>query len=214
MKRLLISALMIFLGTAAFAQDDEVDTLFYVRPAFERGFVFLEEGGIQQGVINICNIDQTVRFIDPMGDTLVMEGSERALRVSIGQTTYYRFKDRFTEMVDFAGDVALGLQRQAVQIDNARVGGFENASATASVESYGVDAMTGLYYKHIDFLPENWNYSNRFVLYKDEKFYLANKKNFLKCFPDKKSIIETYTGKDKNALGSPEKVKELFEKMK
>ena len=214
MKRLLISALMIVLGTVAFAQDDEVDTLFYVRPAFDKGYVFLEDGGIQQGVINICNIDQTVRFIDPMGDTLVMEGSEKALKVSIGQTTYYRFKDRFTEMVDYAGDVALGLQRQAVQIDNAKVGGFENASATASVESYGVDAMTGLYYKHIDFLPENWSFSNRFVLYKDEKFYLANKKNFLKCFPDKKDIIEAFTGKDKNALGTPEKVRELFDKLK
>ena len=74
--------------------------------------------------------------------------------------------------------------------------------------------MTGLYFKHIDFLPENWSYSNRFVLYKDEKFYLANKKNFLKCFPEKKDIIESFVGKDKKALSTPEQVKALFEKLK
>lgn len=213
-KRFFISAFAVILGVSAFAQNDDVDTLFYVRPAFERGIVFMEDGGVQQGNINICNIDQTVRFIDAAGDTLMMEGSERSVKVSIGKTVYYRFKDRFTEMVDYAGDVALGLQRSCVQIENSKVGGFGASSATSSVESYGVDAMTGLYFKHIDFLPENWQYSNRFVLYAGNKFYVANKKSFLKIFPEKKDIIEAFCGKDKDALDAPEKVRELFDKMK
>lgn len=214
MKRFLISAFALILGVTAFAQDDDVDTLFYVRPAFSRGIVFMEDGGVQQGNINICNIDQTVRFIDAAGDTLMMEGSEKAIKVSIDKTVYYRFKDRFTEMVDYAGEVALGLQRSCVQIENSKVGGFGASSATSSVESYGYDAMTGLYFKHIDFLPENWQYSNRYVLYAGDKFYLTNKKNFLKVFPDKKAIIEEFCGKDKDALDSSEKVRELFDKMK
>lgn len=213
MRRIFTVLLFVLISIVAIGQDD-VDTLFYVRPAFDKGYVFMDEGSVQAGTINICNIDQTVRFIDMMGDTLVMDGSEKAIRVTIGSTTYYRFRDRFTEMVDYAGDVALGLQRQIVQIDNAKVGGFGSSSVTSSVESYGYDSMTGLYFKHIDFLPENWSYSNRFVLYKDEKFYLANKKNFLKCFPEKKDIIEIFVGKDKKALSTPEKVKELFDKLK
>lgn len=139
---------------------------------------------------------------------------DKAVKVSIGKTVYYRFKDRFTEMVDYAGDVALGLRRSCVQIDNAKVGGFGTSPATSSVESYGFDAMSGLYFKHIDFLPENWQYSNRFVLYAGDKFYLANKKNFLKVFPEKKDIIEAFCGKDKDALDSQDKVKALFDKLK
>jgi len=214
MKRFLISAFALVLGISAFAQDDEIDTLFYVRPAFSNGIVYMEDGKVQQGRINICNIDQTVRFIDAAGDTLMMEGSEKAIKVSIDKTVYYRFKDRFTQMVDYAGEVALGLQRSCVQIENSKVGGFGASSATSSVESYGVDAMTGLYFKHIDFLPENWQYSNRFVLYSGDKFYLANKKNFLKIFPSKKAVIEEFCGTAKDALDTPEKVRELFDKMK
>ena len=213
MKRFILAAAALILGVQAFAQDD-VDTLFYVRPAFARGIVYLEDGGVQQGNINICNIDQTVRFIDAAGDTLMMEGSDKAVKVSIEKTVYYRFKDRFTQMVDYAGEVALGLQRSCVQIENSKIGGFGASSATSSVESYGVDAMTGLYFKHIDFLPENWQYSNRYVLYAGGKFYLANKKNFTKVFPDKKNVIEEYCGKDKDALDTPEKVRALFDKMK
>ncbi len=215
MKRLLISAFAILVASTAFAQDDDLDSLFYVRPAFTHGYVYMQEGGVQQGTINICNIDQSVRFIDPAGDTLVMEGCEAAIKVTLDKTTYYRFRDCFTEMVDFAGDAALGIQRQTVQIENAKTGGF-TSSATSSVESYGVDAMSGMYYKHIDMIPENWKYTCRYVLYDtpNNKFYIATKKNFLKMFPDKKNIIEAFCGKDKAALDDPERVRELFNKMK
>ena len=213
MKKLLISAFALLSAFTAFAQDEPLDSLFYVRPEFAHGIVYLQEGGVQQGTINICNVDQSIRFIDASGDTLAMEGSENAIKVSIDKTVYYRFKDRFTEMVDYVGEVALGIQRQSELIDNAKTGGFSNSS-TSSVESYGVDASTGMYYKHIDMIPENWKYTCRYVLYSGDKFYLATKKNFLKCFPDKKDIIEAYCGKDKDALGTPEKVKELFSKLK
>lgn len=213
MKRFLISAFAILAACTAFAQDDDLDSLFFVKPAFSHGYVFLSDGKVQQGTINICNIDQTVRFIDPAGDTLVMEGSETALKVSLDKTTYYRFKDRFTEMVDYAGDVALGIQRQTVQIDNSKAGGF-GSSATSAVESYGFDSYTGLAFRHIDMIPENWKYTCRYVLYVGDKFYLATKKNFLKIFPAKKNIIESFCGSDKAALDAPEKVLELFGKLK
>ena len=215
MKRLLISAFAILVAYTAFAQDDDLDSLFYVRPAFTHGIVYMQDGGIQQGNINICNIDQSIRFIDPAGDTLVMEGCEAAVKVTLDKITYYRFRDCFTEMVDFNGTTALGVQRQTVQIENSKAGGF-TSSATSSVESYGVDAMTGLYYKHIEMIPENWKYTCRYVLYDtaNNKFYTATKKNFLKMFPAKKDIIEAFCGKDKAALDDPERVKELFNKMK
>lgn len=215
MKRLLISAFAILVACTAFAQDDDLDSLFYVRPAFTHGIVYMQDGGVQQGNINICNVDQSIRFIDPAGDTLVMEGCEAAVKVTLDKVTYYRFRDSFTEMVDFSGAAALGIQRQTVQIENSKAGGF-TSSATSSVESYGVDAMTGLYYKHIEMIPENWKYTCRYVLYDtaNNKFYVATKKNFLKMFPDKKDIIESFCGKDKAALDDPAKVRELFQKMK
>lgn len=215
MKRLLISAFAILAACTAFAQEEELDSLFYVRPEFTHGIVYMQEGGVQQGTINICNIDQSIRFIDPAGDTLVMDGCESAIKVTLDKTTYYRFRDCFTEMVDYAGTAALGIQRQTVQIENSKTGGF-TSSATSSVESYGVDAMTGLYFKHIEMIPENWKYTCRYVLYDtaNNKFYVATKKNFLKMFPAKKDVIEAFCGKDKAALDAPEKVKELFNKMK
>lgn len=209
MKRFLISALSLICATAAFGQEDALDSLFYVKPAFTHGFVYLNDGSVQQGNINICNIDQTIRFITPDGDTLVMDATEEAKRVNIDKTTYYRFNDRFTEMVDYAGDIALGVQRQSVQIDNSKAGGY-GTSATAAVESYGVDAFTGRGFKHFEMVPENWRYTCRYVLHANGKFYMANRKNFIKLFPDKKDVIEAFCAADRSILNEPDKVKELF----
>lgn len=191
-KRLTTFLLLMCLCLSARAQNVSLDTLFYALPQFGTGNISFPDGKVQSGNINICNLDQTIRFIDPSGDTLVLNDSHLAIKVTVGKDVFYRDRQNFIRLVDMAGDVFLGLKKTMVLINNEQIGAYGMASSTSSISSFSRDEFTGHCYKYVDFRPANWNYTALYMLYRNGRFYTATKKNFQKCFPDRKADIEAF----------------------
>ena len=66
----------------------------------------------------------------------------------------------------------------------------------------GVDKETPFLYKVIPYF------------YKNDKVLLSNKKNLIKCFPEKKAFIETYLNEHSVDFEKAEDVSALFEALK
>ena len=64
MKRILL-LLLLFAGLSAFGQEAKGDIpadVFYLLPEFRQGMVYFSDQGPAQGNLNICAVDQTLRF--------------------------------------------------------------------------------------------------------------------------------------------------------
>lgn len=214
MKRLVSILLLLCVCTAAKSQSLSLDTLFYALPQFGRGTVAFPDGKVQSGNLNICNLDQTVRFIDPAGDTLVIDDSHLVIKVTVGKDVFYRDNHYFIKIVDMAGDVFLGLKKTMVQVNNEQVGAYGMASSTSSITSYSQDGSTGHLYKYVDFRPANWNYTAMYMLYRNGRFYTASKKNFQKCFPGRKAEIEAFFKDNEFSTTDGDSVTALFNLLK
>ena len=64
MKRIL-TLLALFAGLSAFGQEAQGNIpadVFYMLPEFGKGMVYFSDQGPAQGEMNVCAVDQTLRF--------------------------------------------------------------------------------------------------------------------------------------------------------
>ena len=88
------------------------------------------------------------------------------------------------------------------------------ASQTTSVTTIGSIQQGGqLYTLGVE---QNTPFKYKVIpyLYKNSRVYLSNKKNFIKCFPDKKDVIESYLKENSVDFEDLDAVRGLFEALK
>ena len=90
MKRIL-TLLALFAGLSAFGQEAQGNIpaeVFYMLPEFGQGMVYFSDQGPAQGEMNICAVDQTLRFLDEKGTELALDNDKDLLQVNFGDVMF------------------------------------------------------------------------------------------------------------------------------
>ena len=113
-------------------------------------------------------------------------------RVSIKGRTFIKSKYGYVEILQTDGDVSLGAVYRTSFFETEKKGAYGMASQTTSVTTIGTIQANGTMYTLGVDQSTPFKYKVIPYLYKDGKVYISNKKNFQKCFPDKKAFLEEY----------------------
>lgn len=187
-----------------------IDSVKYVTPEFQTGIVIFKTGEKTEAKLNISTIDQTLRFIDENGEVLSVRNQDDISRVSIKGRTFVRGRGIYVELLDMSSDVILGVCRKVNFLETEKQGAYGKASPTTSVTSVSSYADNGYMYDLNQNLTTPFLYKQIPYLYKNGVFYLASKKAFTKCFPDKKAEIQSYIDEKKVDFSDMDQVRPLF----
>ena len=206
MKRALLPFLFFFCCCSLQAQDviqhqrgDDLkqyllDSIKFVCPKFQSGYVVFVDGGASRAPLNISTIEQRVYFINPDGETQILSNEDQVKRVSILNRTFLKSRYGYVELLKVVGEAGIGAVRRVSFLETEKKGAFGSTSQTTAVTTVNsvfedgvmytlsVDQNTPFIYKVIPYLLKN------------DKVLISNKKNLQKCFPEKKSAIEEYLG--------------------
>ena len=222
MKKLVVIALLLFVGSAAFSQtvsftspnaesQKMLDSVKYILPEFTAGMVIFKNGEQSNGAINISAIDQKIHFIDPKGEVLVITNNDEVSRVFAKGRTFLNSRYGYVELYETVGDIFMGEARKVGFISEDKVGAFGSKSQTTSIQTINSVQTSGGYM--VDFEKQkNSPYTYKKIPYVCRKglFLTVSKKTLQKCFPEKKDIIEQYIQEKNPNLNHVEDVREMF----
>lgn len=191
-----------------------LDSIKFISEDYKSGFVKFRDGSSARGPVNISTIEQRIYFINPSGDVQVLVNEDQVSYVTFSGRTFIKSKYGYLELLSTVDEAALGVVRRVTFLEAEKKGAYGSSSQTTSVSTVtsfqeagvmytlGVDKETPFLYKVIPYF------------YKNDKVLLSNKKNLIKCFPEKKAFIETYLNEHSVDFEKAEDVSALFEALK
>ena len=188
-----------------------LDSVKFIAADYIAGFVKFRDGSFARGPVNISTIEQRIYFINPDGEVQVLANEDQVSHVFFGKRTFIKSRYGYVEQLATVENVALGAVRRVTFLESKKTGAFGTNAETSSVTSVssifdsgnryslGVNQNTPYLYKVIPYLCKNG------------KVLLSNKKNLLKCFPDKKDFLENYLNDHSVNFEKLEDMTALFE---
>lgn len=189
-------ALCLLLGIGTMAQEKGSSGIpketYYLMPEFTQGTIYFRGQGPAQGTLNICAVDNTLRFLDKSGKEVVAAGAENILRVKIDTVLFMKHEDAYYRMAPVTFDMGVAVLRTVHIIKGEKQGAYGTTSQTSSIKNYGSVYADGILHE----LESNKHYpyeaSEELYLYKGDTVFPLNKKNLKKLFPKKKSEIDAW----------------------
>ena len=220
-----LSVLLIFCCCSAQAQDIQhqrgddlkeylLDSVKFVVPEYTAGFVKFRDGSFARGPVNISTIEQRIYFVNPEGEVQVLVNEDQVSYVTFDKRTFVKSRYGYVELVSSIDDVSLGFVRRVSFLESKKTGAFGSNAETSSVTSVSSIFDSGIRYTLDVNQDTPYRYKVIPYFYKGEKVLLSNKKNLLKCFPDRKDFIEEYLKEHTVDFEEPEEVAALFEAVK
>ena len=188
MRRLLAICMLFCLPLAAVGQGD----VRYLMPAFADGMIFFNGQQPAQGRLNICAMDNTLRFLDKSGKEMVAANEENIVKVRIDTVWFIRSGSQYYRMYPVSGDTGIALQRDVRPVTAGKQGAFGTTSQTASIRENANIYADGVAY-NIDKSQEvQFETVETLFLYKGDDVLVLNKRNLRKLFPQSKDAIDAY----------------------
>ena len=118
MKRSVIILSAVLLSAVSYAQTEEgtvtvkasqdllkvlPHNVVYLLPEFQEGTVDFTDGTSSSGRINICNIDNSIRFINSTGDTLLLANPDRVARAIVDGKVLMKLDNSFLRQIAVYG---------------------------------------------------------------------------------------------------------------
>ncbi len=183
----------------------------YWLSEFSMGRMVFNDGSSKEGLLNVCVVDNSVRFINDKSDTLVLFNSKDVERIFINDSLLVQKEDRFYREVACYGSVILAEQRifnfSEPEVEaSSSMGGLPPTSMAKKTNMQLVD--NDRVYEFEADIP--WNLSISYVLIDGDKIYNAKRSSFEKIFADKKDFIRTFVKSNKTDFDSKEDVISLF----
>ena len=185
MKRflLLLSACCLTLAlqgqeTAPKAIPDEV---FYLMPSFTQGTIFLRGQPPAQGILNICAVDQSLRFLDDNGTELSANDPDAIRRVQLDTVSFLRSDGAFYRLYPVSPETGVALRRDVRILRDVNQGAFGTTNQTSSIRQYST--------LYTDGASQQLNRDGK-RSYVVSETVCVTKANLKKIFPDRKDEIE------------------------
>ena len=168
------------------------DDVYYLMPSFTKGMIYFTGRAPAQGMLNICAVDNTLRFLDKSGKELVAENADDVFKVVLDSVVFIRDGGVFYRMYPVSDGLGIALRREVRIIRGAKEGAYGTMSQTSSIKQYDVIYSDGVAYDLDKDSDVPFEVSESCSFYKEGKVYPLTKKNLRKCFPERKVEIDAY----------------------
>jgi hypothetical protein len=192
MKRILL-LLSLFAGLSAFGQEARGDMpadVFYLLPEFRQGMVYFSGQGPGQGELNICAVDQTLRFMDK-GEEL-SSAADNILRVVIDTVVFVHVDGAFYRLYPVSDEVTLAYRRDVEILRDVKTGAYGIQSRTSSIREVGSLQSDGMMYTLQSSKSYPYNVKESCYLYVAGNVTPVNKRTIRKLFPARKDDLDVW----------------------
>ena len=192
MKRILL-LLSLFAGLSAFGQEARGDMpadVFYLLPEFRHGMVYFSGQGPGQGELNICAVDQTLRFMDK-GEEL-SSSADNILRVVIDTVVFVHVDGAFYRLYPVSDEVTLAYRRDVEILRDVKTGAYGIQSRTSSIREVGSLQSDGMMYTLQSSKSYPYNVKESCYLYVAGNVTPVNKRTIRKLFPARKDDLDVW----------------------
>ena len=205
MKRIL-TLLALFAGLSALGQEAQGNIpadVFYMLPGFGQGMVYFSDQGPAQGEMNICAVDQTLRFKDKDGQELASK-ADNITKVVIDTVVFVRIDDAFYRLYPVSDDLSLAFRRDVEILRDVRKGAYGTESRTSAIREVGTMQTDGVMYTLNRAANYPYNVTETCFLFQAGDVTPISKRTLRKRFPDRKDELDAWL--KSNAL--PQKLDE------
>ena len=192
MKRIFL-LLSLFAGLSAFGQEARGDMpadVFYLLPEFRHGMVYFSGQGPGQGELNICAVDQTLRFMDK-GEEL-SSSADNILRVVIDTVVFVHVDGAFYRLYPVSDEVTLAYRRDVEILRDVKTGAYGIQSRTSSIREVGSLQSDGMMYTLQSSKSYPYNVKESCYLYVAGNGTPVNKRTIRKLFPARKDDLDAW----------------------
>lgn len=198
MKRLLCAACFFGALVAAGAQEAKTKSgaippeVYYLMPSFGQGMVFFSGQAPAQGMLNICAVDNTLRFKDRDGKELAASNDDNVVKVQIDTVLFIRDDGVYYRMYPVSPDMGIALKRDVVIESDARTGAYGMVSRTSAIRENSTYYADGVAYNLDNDKEYPYRVSETLFLYRGNDVIVFSRKNLRKLFPARKNDIDTF----------------------
>ena len=199
MKKIVL-LLALFAGMSAFGQEAKGNIpadVFYLLPEFGQGMVYFSDQGPAQGQMNICAVDQTLRFLDNDGKEL-SSNADNITRVVIGDVIFVRVDGAYYRLYPLSDDLTVAYRRDVEIIRDVKKGAYGTESRTSSIRNVGTFQADGMMYTLQQAADYPYHVTESCSLFLAGDVIPFNKRNLWKQFPERKDDLDAWLKVNRN----------------
>lgn len=185
------------------------DSVYYLMPRFGQGYVFLRGQMPAQGTMNICAVDNTLRFLDDTG-TELSSGEDNILKVVIDTVSFLRYQDVFYRQYPVKADVGVALRRKVQIIRDKKEAAYGGTSQTSSTKQYNTLYADGITYNLNDGKEYPFEVTETICIYKGDAVLPLTKKSLRKVFAARKAEVDAWFQAGHTLPRTVEKTREML----
>ena len=222
-----IFCFLLFCVNKAFAQDStrflikadqyisEVLTpeRIYKYPNFSKGKIFFRDNTITEAILNYNYLNGEIEFINPANDTLAIAKHQmlNIKHINLNKDTFY-YDDGYMQQVLRTPAGRIAKRQMLVVVKKEKLGAFDQPTSTTNVESMTLFKLYSSTSIHSLKIRENITMAlvNEVFIGDNYSFLPASKKNLLKLFSSKKSVINNYLDQHHVDFKNTEDLQKLF----
>ena len=194
MKRIftLLAALPLTVGLLS-AQDSVgiPNDVFYLMPKMTQGTLLFRDKSPIPGQFNICAVDNTVRFMDK-GTELAMEDDDSMLEVVFNDVAFLHRDGTYYRLYPATDEAFIAVRRDVLIMNDAKMGSYGMESNTTAIQTIETISAPGRVLNLADMKEVPYRMTETAALYRKGSILSLNKRNLVRCFPDKKAEIEAW----------------------
>ena len=193
MKKIVLLLALLLASGAAFGQEAQGNIpadVFYLLPEFRQGMVYFSDQGPAQGDLNICAVDQTLRFMDK-GQELA-SGADNIYRVIVDDIVFVRVDGAFYRLYPITDDLTLAFRRDVEILRDVKTGAYGTTSRTSSIREVGMLQSDGMMYTLQSSKNYPYNVSESCFLFQAGDVTPITKRSLRKRFPDRKNDLDAW----------------------
>ena len=199
MKHLMSLLAALCLSVSLLSAQDNVGIpadVFYLMPQMAQGTLLFRDKSPVSGKINICAVDNTVRYKDK-GTELAMEEDESLLEVIIDEVPFLHRDGTFYRLYAISDEAFVAVKRDVLIMNDSKIASYGMESNTTAVQTIETFNMPGRTLDLSDMKDIPYRMTETAALYRKGSILSLNKRNCIKCFPDKKDEIEAWFAANK-----------------
>ena len=193
MKKIVLLLVLLLAGGGVFGQEAQGDIpadVFYLLPEFRQGMVYFSDQGPAQGELNICAVDQTLRFMDK-GQELSSK-ADNINRVVVDDIVFVRIDGVFYRLYPITDDLTVAYRRDVEILRDVKTGAYGIQSRTSAIREVGSLQSDGMMYTLQSSKSYPYNVSESFFLFQAGDVTPINKRSLRKRFPARKDELDAW----------------------